>query len=64
MGTKAANQPTLHQRLITRSLKVEEGGRRGMGIRGRFDEGSGGRGVGVMESSTLKMEEGVTSLGM
>lgn len=43
---------------------MEEGGRRGMGIRGRFDEGSGGRGVGVMESSALKMEEGVTSLGM
>ena len=29
-----------------------------MGIRGRFDEGSGHRGVGVMGSSSLKMEEG------
>ena len=37
------NQPTLQQKLITRSLKVEEGGRGGVGIRGRCDERSRGR---------------------
>ena len=43
MEFRLFNRPVLQQKLITRSLKVEEEGRGGVGIRGRCDERSRGR---------------------